>query len=759
MRKIIKCFVFILALITSFSFVGMAFADEYRSISSNYSVTKNSVSFSDVRFSNWSDTSTKNFGLSGSILNNNNFQVNVNTTVYYYDKNKKEIAKTTKDNIISAKEFISYNQMSNLDVLGSYSANDIKYYKLEFSVTKYIESTDNIKPSQNSLYMSDDYVIDSYYVNIKVNEDNSYDVTEEITAYFNTAKHGIIRVIPLKNEVARVDGSITNNRAKISNLNVSDAYTTSRENNNYNIKIGSVSTTLTGEKKYTISYNYNIGKDKMKDYDEFYYNIIGTKWDTVIGGVTFKITMPKEFDASKLGFSVGKYGSTDSTKINYNVDGNVINGSYDGVLGAYEPLTIRLALDEGYFIEASNLNLFIILAFLIPIIFIIIALYLWYKHGKDEKSVPTVEFYPPEGYNSLEIAFLYKEKANDKDVISLLIYLANKGYIKIEEAPDSKKSIFIKESSKIVLTKLKEYEGDNECERIFLDGIFGKDASVGNQKKLSSLEEKFYKTINLILSKINKKGNKNKIFEKASSKINILLILMTIVVFVLTIAIPFSDVAGIEMLMVLIFPAIGIPVIISMLASSSSVYTKIFAVVWGLGFVGIPLITMFVSYFLEVEEYTLLSVYGIICIIILIVIISLMPKRNKYGIEILGKIQGFKNFLETAEKNQLEAQVLSNPSYFYDILPYTYVLGVSDKWIKKFETIATEPPTWYDSPSGFNYINFETFMHTTMVSALTTMTSAPAPSSSGLSGGGFSGGSSGGGFSGGGSGGGGGSSW
>lgn len=29
--------------------------------------------------------------------------------------------------------------------------------------------------------------------------------------------------------------------------------------------------------------------------------------------------------------------------------------------------------------------------------------------------------------------------------------------------------------------------------------------------------------------------------------------------------------------------------------------------------------------------------------------------------------------------------VTNNPICFYDILPYTYVLGISDKWIKKFE--------------------------------------------------------------------------
>ena len=38
-----------------------------------------------------------------------------------------------------------------------------------------------------------------------------------------------------------------------------------------------------------------------------------------------------------------------------------------------------------------------------------------------------------------------------------------------------------------------------------------------------------------------------------------------------------------------------------------------------------------------------------------------------------------------------------NPEYFYNILPYAYVLGVSDKWMKKFEGITMEAPHWYYS--------------------------------------------------------------
>ena len=70
--------------------------------------------------------------------------------------------------------------------------------------------------------------------------------------------------------------------------------------------------------------------------------------------------------------------------------------------------------------------------------------------------------------------------------------------------------------------------------------------------------------------------------------------------------------------------------------------------------------------------------------------------------------------------------VLENPSYFYDILPFTYVLGVSDKWIKKFEAISLQAPTWYNSSNAFDVSAFGTFVNSTMVSAQSAMSSSPS---------------------------------
>jgi hypothetical protein len=303
-----------------------------------------------------------------------------------------------------------------------------------------------------------------------VNEDNTFDITETITAYFNVSKHGIYRKIPLKNSITRTDGTKSSNRAKITNLSVSESYTTSNDSGYKVIKIGDSSTTITGNHTYTIKYTYNIGKDPLKNADELYFNLIGDEWDTSISNVNFKITMPKSFDKSLLGFSSGTTGSTNSSNVSYNVNGNVISGSLTNTLSSGEALTVRLTLPEGYFVGASsNIDTYSVIVIILCAIFVLIADRLWAKYGKDDEVIETVEFYPPEGYNSAEVGFLYDGSADTKSIISLLVYLADKGYLKIEETEE--KGLFSK-SKGFKITKLKDYDGNNECERLFFNGLF-----------------------------------------------------------------------------------------------------------------------------------------------------------------------------------------------------------------------------------------------------------------------------------------------
>jgi uncharacterized membrane protein YgcG len=638
------------------------------------------------------------------------------------------------------------------------------------SFTTVVLGVNTNRISNDSLYINYEYLIDFYDVNIVVNEDNTFDITETISAYFNYPKHGIYRTIPLQNNVKRLDGTISNNRAIVSGIEVNHNFSSYIEDNSKVIKIGDADITLTGAQNYTINYVYDIGKDTSKDYDEFYFNIIGSEWDTVIGGITFRIVMPKAFDASMVGFSRGFLDSTDNTGIEYQIDENIISGIYTGVLNPGEALTVRIQLPEGYFVYSGvKLDVFSIIIFILPLLFVIISMILWLRFGKDERVIETVEFYPPEGFNSAEIGFLYKGKAESNDVVSLLIYLANKGYLKISETEGE--ALFVKSKS-FKLTKLKEYDGNNDNERLFLNDLFktarkpsraevvklfkslisnkiDKESIMNesydsrNEVTSDDLSNSFYLTLNKIVTSLNRKENKQKIFEPNSLGKQSIAAIMIVTIYLLITIRPVIEYGDISMLpFALIFPGIGFTVLSAMVFGKTHLSIKLFGFVWGMGFGGIPWAIMVLPALLINPIYLVAYITGLICIFIIVMLFMIMPKRTVYGNELLGKIRGFKTFLETAEKSKLEALVFQDPTYFYNILPYTYVLGVSDKWIEKFEVIAQSAPDWYEGSTSFSMTSFGAFMASTMTTANQSMSSS---SGSGSSGGGSSGGGSGGG--------------
>lgn len=310
------------------------------------------------------------------------------------------------------------------------------------------------------------------------------------------------------------------------------------------------------------------------------------------------------------------------------------------------------------------------------------------KFGREKRLVTTVEFYPPEGMDSADVSYWYNGKIKRKDIIAILIELANDGYVAIHEGGGKKSDYSIE--------RVKEYPPElDDNKRIFFDGLFETGKSVVTSK---DLENRFYHTLNCIASRYRASSDATRINTLLSDRLQLVCWVVSILCLVASYMILNSTLGGAERFIAF---AVGI---------------------------ALNLISVIVSRY--------------------------VPRRTDKSHANLEKITSFRNFLNTAEKSRLEQLVLENPKYFYNILPYAYVLGVSDKWVSKFEGIAIEPPDWYvgTSAGAVTAVAVWGSMSRTLNNAASSMTSAPAQSSSSSS-------SGGGGVSGGGSGGGGGGSW
>ncbi len=361
----------------------------------------------------------------------------------------------------------------------------------------------------------------------------------------------------------------------------------------------------------------------------------------------------------------------------------------------------------------------IILLYIVPIVFLFISLYLYYKFKNNKKGTKTTSFYPPKELNSLEVGFVYKGSANDKDVASLLLYLANKGYIKI-----------IKTKYSYELIRTKDYDGDNINEQLFIDRLFTKKRRPNfplNENKngvitSDDLFDNFYIAMSRILSNIN--SNKDKIYEKGTLLAKLFITLMVILTYcicIITIFPVLSDENDIALVMALAFPIIFLYSYINKIDTCNNLFAKL---CFTLALFVIPWCGLVLPVLINNLFYLLINIYGLACIVGMIICAKHISKRTKYGEDMLEKIEGLKQFIKLGEKNKILNLLEENPNYFYDILPYAYTLNEYDTWIEKFKDINLSFPTWYKGTGNFNLVEFSSFIKSTMKSANSSMTSS-----------------------------------
>lgn len=595
-----------------------------------------------------------------------------------------------------------------------------------------------------SVHAAEGYTIKAYDVNIEVGEDNKFHITETIECNFTEQKHGIVREIPTRNTVRRTDGTLTHNKVTISNVDVNVPKKTYHENGNYCIRLGDADSYVFGDVIYTISYDYNLGKDPLPKADELYFNIIGTGWATTIENITFTIQMPKSFDSSPLGFSYGPYSTLNTKDVSYTVSGSTIRGSLP-LLHAYEGLTVRCELPEGYFVYHKTLWDYLAMLLVgVPFVSLFYVFTLWNRFGRDDKIVESLQFYPPEGMNPIETKLFYDGSVSGMDVTSLLPYLAEKGYLAIHDDTDQNETFLSRMfngNKNFHFEKLREYDGGNAMERRFFNGLF----AYGNIADYDTLYDRFYRTTNSIAASMNKRTDE--VFVNQNNRV--LAYFLGCISYVLLLLKPALDAEAYHLIFIVPFTLAGAGLLTALFQYKKKIGYTILAVLVGGGALLITLPITYASLVYHINP--IVFALGVISLLLTFIFARIMPRRPRRSAELAGMIFGFKRFLETAKKEQLEELVEQDPEYFYDVLPYTYVLGVSDKWIKKFESINLKQPDYYYG-NYYDPYHFHHFMYSSMQSTQ----HQHVESSSGGSGGGGGGG---GGFSGGGSGGGGGHSW
>jgi predicted membrane protein DUF2207 len=542
--------------------------------------------------------------------------------------------------------------------------------------------------------------IDRLSTEIFVQQDSSLDINETIEARFIGVWHGLYRSIPIEYQTPQgFEKSLF-----VSNVDMTDSagrklkFESSRQGAYLRWKIY-VDDATDAVRTIHVHYVARNGLSFFEDHDELYWNIIGAEQDIPIADASAQILLPTGVTGLHAENYSGGYGSRGEDATVSSEDNTVEVGTTQP-LGSHHGLTVVVGWDKGFVKEpgpgekamqflASNWPL------VIPLPVFLFMFWLWSTRGRDPRSGPVaVQYEPPEGMSPAEAGTLVDESAAMRDITATIVDLAVRGYIVIEEKEKSEMMGLLHNKDYVFHLKIapNNWTDLKSHERQLLSGIF----SYGGETdvELSSLQNRFYRSL---------PGIKDSIFDALMKRGYFL---------------------------------------------HRPDYVRI-------GYIGGGIVVAVLLFFLGSSVARMVAmgpvpffIAAILCGGIIAGFGWFMPTRTAGGVKALAGVLGFEDFLSHVEADRLE-RVSRTPETFEKFLPYAMALGVEKKWVGAFQSVYTQPPSWYQGgfySGGFYPIMFINSLDNMTMSASSVMASAPRSSGgSGFGGGGFSGGGMGGG--------------
>ena len=578
--------------------------------------------------------------------------------------------------------------------------------------------------------------------------DRSMRIKEEYTFEIDVRSHGFYRDIAV------------NSGEKIRDLKVYNAahfyneYKLSTEGRGIlRVRVGHENYTVSGRGlKCTIEYTL-ITPVHAQYKDALVINAIGHGWNCEILNAHVKVKLPCDTSDTPQ-YYYGKWGEDTNAadKIGGSPEGG--KSEYEITLSdisAYNGLTLYYFLPKGALSHYTDLDyLYVLIA---GLALVGVAVILKLTIFKNKPLTPITNYHPPKHSGAsmpmdpVDMGYLIDNKCQGSDVTSLIFYFASQGYINVIE-PGSEDNY----SDSFKLEKLRDLPaGLPSWQHDFFNKLFER----GDTVIASELTGRAYTAVSAVQTKI-KARYKGKLYDTKSKAASVvtgvltaLFATLSVLLSCLRVGAGFMNWLGLVSVLPVVFTgAVGTLVVYNRHKMRSKKRALSLIGYIALGIVS-SLLLLAVTYSVAstLAFRLLLTAFVALCSIIA----PLLLKRTDYYDEELNEVLGFKDFLMTAEKDRLEKLLEENPQYYYDVLPYANVLGVSDIWQNKFKELTVQPPSYYRGNTVFNVFVFNSYYS----SSYRTYSEATVfrPSSSSHSGGGFGGGGhSGGGFGGGGGG-------
>ena len=591
----------------------------------------------------------------------------------------------------------------------------------------------------------------SFHSDIYITTDGSMQVEEtiQVRAEQDKIKRGIYRDFPttyrdLLGNRYRVDFQVVN----VQRDGVNENYFTQNQTNGIRTYFGRENVILPqGDYTYTFSYTTNRQLGYFESHDELYWNVTGNGWDFPIDSASARIYLPDTIPNTRVTAEAytGNFGSQEQAFEENRYSGGTVFIEATRPLNPREGLTIVVGWPKGYVTEPSfnqkldyfyNDNKHLIVG--VSGLFLVLLYYLlvWQWVGMDpEKGVIIARYEPPDKYSPASIRFIEKMGYDKQSFAVALINLAVKDYLNISE-----------NAGQYTLTKTGKKVRMAAGESILVKALFG-----GSKSRILKQSNHRYIKEALDAHENSLERDYEKKYFITNSRYFYLGLLITITVLIGStfMTSDFEKSAGtIFMVAWLTGWSSGVFVLIKNAINAwrrvQGVITIIVAVY----------ATIFALIFTGIELFAIAKVSGILnwgfVVLILVgacinwLFYELLKAPTLAGRKLLNRIEGFRQYIEVAEKQELESRHPQGrcPELFESYLPYALALGIEQTWAEKFADVLVKisakgkniyHPNWY-SGSGWddNHIgDFTSSLGNSFTHAISSSSTAPGSSSGG----------------------------
>lgn len=305
--------------------------------------------------------------------------------------------------------------------------------------------------------------IGNYIINLNVSESNDVNVYETIVLTFpNITKYNITRRINTWDIYTSKNKQQTRRLSSIEKLTSSESHKVINGVHYKEIYFGDNNVVLEESVDYSFKYLYRMGPDPYQGYDEFIFHLFDRNIYEEIKQADIKIEMPKDISDKKVTFWCDTERKRNCTNnIEYEIEDNILTASLKE--SHYGNLTVNIELEEGYFKGGfNNYGYYTTIAIGLSVL-LLVASIIQFIEGKFNKynSRKYKKIYlPPDNLTAIEIGFIAGEKDMVKLITASYAELAAKQYVKIT-----------KKNGRIQVTKVRNYRGDKEVDKILLNNV------------------------------------------------------------------------------------------------------------------------------------------------------------------------------------------------------------------------------------------------------------------------------------------------